>query len=104
MCVCACARVHIYVHIYASMHACVFVHMNVTADALPQFTNFSNFAFRTKTRLVKDKILLNIEGQTDLEKYTFSNAMAMSVKLGIWESSLDKYIEKIEYVSEVSIC
>nr|XP_027216020.1 required for meiotic nuclear division protein 1 homolog isoform X1 [Penaeus vannamei] len=54
----------------------------------------------TKTRLVKDKIILNTEGQTDLEKYTFSNAMAMSVKLGIWESSLDKYIEKIEYVSE----
>ncbi|XP_037791646.1 required for meiotic nuclear division protein 1 homolog isoform X4 [Penaeus monodon] len=54
----------------------------------------------TKTRLVKDKIMLNTEGQTDLEKYTFSNAMAMSVKLGIWESSLDKYIEKIEYVSE----
>lgn len=67
------------------------------------YANVFNSAYRTKTRLVKDKIILNTEGQTDLEKYTFSNAMAMSVKLGIWESSLDKYIEKIEYVSEVSI-
>ncbi|XP_068219004.1 required for meiotic nuclear division protein 1 homolog isoform X2 [Palaemon carinicauda] len=54
----------------------------------------------SKTRLVRNRIVLNPEGVTDLEKYTFSNAMAMSVKLGIWESSLDKYIDDIEYVSE----
>nr|XP_045581651.1 uncharacterized protein LOC123745298 [Procambarus clarkii] len=54
----------------------------------------------SKTRLINDKINLNPEGRTDLEKYTFSNSMAMSVKLGIWESSLDKYIDNIEYVSE----
>ncbi|KAB7504889.1 Required for meiotic nuclear division protein 1-like protein, partial [Armadillidium nasatum] len=35
-----------------------------------------------------------------LEKFTFSNALAMSVKLGIWEASLEKYIENIEYVTE----
>lgn len=45
--------------------------------------------------------MLNPEGPTDMEKYTFSNAMAMSVKLGIWEASLDKYIDNIEYVTEV---
>lgn len=36
----------------------------------------------------------------DLEKYTFSNAMTSSVKLGIWEAMLDKYIESIEFVTE----
>ncbi|KAK9745249.1 RMND1/Sif2-Sif3/Mrx10, DUF155 [Popillia japonica] len=35
-----------------------------------------------------------------LEKYTFSNAMALSVKLGIWEASLEKYIDTIEFVTE----
>ncbi|CAH1118522.1 unnamed protein product [Phaedon cochleariae] len=33
-------------------------------------------------------------------KYTFSNAMMLSVKLGIWEDSLEKYIEEIEFVTE----
>lgn len=59
------------------------------------------FVVRSRTKLLHDKILLNPEGQTNLEKYTFSNALAMSVKLGIWEASLDKYIDNIEYVSEV---
>ncbi|KAK7070627.1 Required for meiotic nuclear division protein 1, partial [Halocaridina rubra] len=53
-----------------------------------------------KTRLVRHRIILNPEGATDIEKYTFSNAMAVSVKLGIWEAQLEKYIEDIEYVSE----
>ncbi|CAL4133141.1 unnamed protein product, partial [Meganyctiphanes norvegica] len=53
-----------------------------------------------KTKLVKDRIILNTEGQTDMEKYTFSNALAQSVKLGIWEANLDKYIDNIEFVSE----
>lgn len=35
-----------------------------------------------------------------LDKYTFSNAMILSVKLGIWESSLEKYIDDIETVTE----
>ncbi|XP_017781510.1 PREDICTED: required for meiotic nuclear division protein 1 homolog [Nicrophorus vespilloides] len=34
-----------------------------------------------------------------LEKYTFSNAIALSVKLGIWESSLEKYIDSIEFIT-----
>lgn len=37
---------------------------------------------------------------TSLDKYTFSNAMAQSVKLGIWEATLDQYIDSIEFVSE----
>lgn len=35
-----------------------------------------------------------------LVKYTFSNAMFLSVKLGIWEASLEKYIDQIEGVTE----
>lgn len=38
--------------------------------------------------------------QIELDKYTFSNAMALTVKLGVWEASLDRYIESVEYVSE----
>ena len=37
---------------------------------------------------------------TNLDKFTFSNAMAQSVKLGIWEASLDNYIRSIEFVTE----
>ncbi|ENN71659.1 required for meiotic nuclear division protein 1 homolog [Dendroctonus ponderosae] len=37
---------------------------------------------------------------TNLTKYTFSNAMFLSVKLGIWEASLDKYIDEIEDVTD----
>nr|XP_018901209.1 PREDICTED: required for meiotic nuclear division protein 1 homolog [Bemisia tabaci] len=36
----------------------------------------------------------------DLDLYTFSNAMASSVKLGIWEATLEKYVESIEYITE----
>ncbi|CAH1102245.1 unnamed protein product [Psylliodes chrysocephalus] len=35
-----------------------------------------------------------------LEKYAFSNGMMLSVKLGIWEESLDKYINDMEFVTE----
>jgi required for meiotic nuclear division protein 1 len=35
-----------------------------------------------------------------LEKYSFSDAIALSVKLGIWEKDLDRFSENIEYISE----
>uniref|UniRef100_A0A0N7ZBP5 DUF155 domain-containing protein n=1 Tax=Scylla olivacea TaxID=85551 RepID=A0A0N7ZBP5_SCYOL len=54
----------------------------------------------SRTKLVRDMIFLNPEGPTDLEKYTFSNALSLSVQLGIWEAALDEYIDNIEYVSE----
>ena len=47
------------------------------------------------------RILLNAEGSTDLEKYTFSNALALSVKLATWEASLEKYVDSIEFVVDV---
>lgn len=39
--------------------------------------------------------------QSTYHKYTYSNGMALSVKLGIWEELLDKYIESIEPVTLV---
>lgn len=41
--------------------------------------------------------------QIGLDKYTFSNAMALTVKLSVWEASLDHYIESVEYITEVSV-
>lgn len=46
-------------------------------------------------------ILTQEESKYPLDKYTYSNAMIFSVKLGIWESLLDKYIESIEPVTMV---
>ncbi len=37
---------------------------------------------------------------TVFEKYTFSNALSSSVKLGIWEASLDRYVDSMAYVTE----
>lgn len=36
-----------------------------------------------------------------LEKYTFSNAMTQSVKLGVWENTLDTYADSLAHVTEV---
>lgn len=35
-----------------------------------------------------------------LEKYTYSNALSLSVKLGIWEATLDRYIDSMAYITE----
>ncbi|VEN38833.1 unnamed protein product [Callosobruchus maculatus] len=53
------------------------------------------------SHLDKDgNFVLAINKDLTLDKYTFSNAMMMSVKLGIWESSLEKYIDEIESVTD----
>lgn len=36
----------------------------------------------------------------EFDKYTFSNGMALSVKLGIWEASLDRYVDSIAFVTD----
>lgn len=54
---------------------------------------------RKKSHLKDGNIILTKEDE-NLNKYTFSNAMAQSVKLGIWEASLDRYIDSIEFVTE----
>ena len=43
------------------------------------------------------------EGKSSyLERYTFSNALAHSVQLGVWEADLDQYIDNMESVAEVT--
>ncbi|XP_060837145.1 required for meiotic nuclear division protein 1 homolog [Rhopalosiphum padi] len=37
---------------------------------------------------------------SDLDRYTFSNAMAHSVKLGTWEALLEEYIDSVEVVTQ----
>ncbi|XP_057340725.1 glutathione synthetase-like [Microplitis mediator] len=49
---------------------------------------------------LKDGDIYLASEDTNLDKYTFSNAISQSVKLGIWEASLDHYIESIEFVTE----
>lgn len=39
-------------------------------------------------------------GAVALEKYTYSNALSTSVKLGIWEALLDRYVDSMAYVTE----
>lgn len=53
-----------------------------------------------QSHLLDGHIMLGSEGQTELDKYTFSNAMALSVKLGVWEASLNRYVDSIEFVIE----
>lgn len=36
----------------------------------------------------------------DLDRYTFSNAMTASVKLGIWEAALHRYVDSMAFVTE----
>ncbi|KZC07200.1 Required for meiotic nuclear division protein 1 like protein, partial [Dufourea novaeangliae] len=52
-----------------------------------------------QSHIKNGNIMLTINA-TKLDKYTFSNAMAQSVKLGTWEASLDNYIDSIEFVTE----
>lgn len=51
-------------------------------------------------RLKNNSFYVSKEDDTGLEKYTFSNAMSLSVKLGIWEASLERYIESMAFVTE----
>lgn len=36
----------------------------------------------------------------DLDRYTFSNAMMSSVKLGIWEAALERYVNNVAFLTK----
>lgn len=58
---------------------------------------------KSATGLLGDTIQMNgeiEEGQMTLEKYAFSNALAQSVKLSIWEAFLERMVDSIESVTE----
>jgi len=53
------------------------------------------------SHLEKGTIQLNQEEENFvLAKYTFSDAIAASVKLGVWEATLEQIIDSIEHISE----
>ncbi|KAM9239924.1 required for meiotic nuclear division protein 1 homolog isoform 2-T4 [Leptosomus discolor] len=57
-----------------------------------------------QTKLHKGEILLNSELDSDeviLQKFAFSNALCLSVKLAIWESLLDNFVESIQSIPEI---
>ncbi|XP_058814888.1 required for meiotic nuclear division protein 1 homolog [Topomyia yanbarensis] len=51
-------------------------------------------------KLKNNSFYVSKNEDADLEKYTFSNAMSLSVKLGIWEACLERYIESMAYVTD----
>jgi len=57
------------------------------------------------TKLVNGEILLKVPGNEieeekthQLEKYAFSNAVSLSVKLAMWEATLEQFISEIQWV------
>ncbi|KAM6082933.1 required for meiotic nuclear division protein 1 homolog isoform 4-T7 [Chlamydotis macqueenii] len=57
-----------------------------------------------QSKLHKGEILLNSELDSDevvLQKFAFSNALCLSVKLAIWESLLDNFVESIQSIPEI---
>uniref|UniRef100_A0A670IUZ3 Required for meiotic nuclear division 1 homolog n=1 Tax=Podarcis muralis TaxID=64176 RepID=A0A670IUZ3_PODMU len=57
-----------------------------------------------QSKLHRGEILINSELDPDeitLEKFAFSNALCLSVKLAIWESSLDNFVESIQSIPEI---
>ncbi|XP_063040323.1 required for meiotic nuclear division protein 1 homolog isoform X2 [Engraulis encrasicolus] len=56
------------------------------------------------SKLHRGSFLLNSEldyEQMILEKFAFSNALSLSVKLAIWEISLDNFVESIQSIPEM---
>ncbi|CAL8274637.1 unnamed protein product [Merluccius merluccius] len=56
------------------------------------------------TKLQRGNFILNNELDLDeavLEKFAFSNALSLSVKLAIWEVALDSFVESIQPIPEM---
>nr|XP_048700186.1 required for meiotic nuclear division protein 1 homolog isoform X5 [Caretta caretta] len=57
-----------------------------------------------QSKLHRGEILLNSDLDIEeviLQKFAFSNALCLSVKLAIWESSLDNFVESIQSIPEI---
>ncbi|XP_053574715.1 required for meiotic nuclear division protein 1 homolog [Bombina bombina] len=56
------------------------------------------------SKLVNGEIQLSLQSEADdtiLEKFAFSNALCLSVKLAIWEATLDTFVESIQSIPEM---
>lgn len=57
---------------------------------------------REKSKMNRDVVELSVDQDQNsllLDQFAFSHAVALSVKLGIWEAILDQYIESIGWVT-----
>lgn len=62
---------------------------------------FYNYAIKDpKPALRNNNFYITKTEDNMYEKYTFSNSLSLSVKLGIWEASLDQYVDSMAYVTE----
>ncbi|XP_074599026.1 required for meiotic nuclear division protein 1 homolog [Brevipalpus obovatus] len=53
-----------------------------------------------KSKIFKNEFHLSKSESPSLSQYTFSNALALSVKLAIWEVTLESYVESMRSVSQ----
>uniref|UniRef100_D3TQ91 Uncharacterized conserved protein n=1 Tax=Glossina morsitans morsitans TaxID=37546 RepID=D3TQ91_GLOMM len=67
--------------------------IDVEGDIVPTEDVISAF-FQT------GKFFLISNADNFLPKYTFSNALSTSIKLGIWEATLDRYINSMEFITD----
>lgn len=61
---------------------------------------FYNYSKENQPATLKNGNFYISKGEDILEKYTYSNALSLSVKLGIWEATLDRYVDSMAYVTE----
>lgn len=61
---------------------------------------FYNYCKENQPAILKNGNFYITKAEDILEKYTFSNALSLSVKLGIWEATLDRYVDSMAYVTE----
>ncbi|EZA60374.1 Glutathione synthetase [Ooceraea biroi] len=73
-----------------------------TEDLIHTESELMNYTYADpgKKSHLKDGDIILAQEAGSLDKYTFSNAMAQSVKLGIWEAWLNRYVDSIEFVTE----
>jgi required for meiotic nuclear division protein 1 len=62
---------------------------------------FYNYT-KDKTAQLKNNnfYITKLDEKNLFEKYTFSNALSLSVKLGIWEATLNHYVDSMGYLTE----
>ncbi|KTF84428.1 hypothetical protein cypCar_00008838 [Cyprinus carpio] len=75
-----------------------------TENAAKPYDSGTIFVFRGNSKLHRGIFLFNEEldyDQVVLEKFAFSNALSLSVKLAIWEVSLDNFVESIQSIPEM---
>lgn len=64
-----------------------------------EFMNYNYVNDGQRATFKNGDFFISTDKNCALDKYTFSNAMTSSVKLGIWELFLDKYIDSLEFVT-----